>query len=109
MSRFELRLTAKSCHWQTTASWKEKPISARNATARLGYFWDEPIAHVACVDEAGCGPLAGLVAAAAVILDKSRWMLDMLLNFRTQSRGLSAQHVHPVISIQDPQPLQHVV
>ena len=35
--------------------------------------------------------------------------MDVLLNFSAQSRGLPAQQVHPVIAIQDPQPLQQLV
>ena len=35
-------------------------------------LWQKGIALVAGVDEAGCGPLAGPVVAAAVILDPDR-------------------------------------
>lgn len=35
--------------------------------------------------------------------------MDVLLNFRAQSRRLATQQVHPAIGIQNPQPLQQVV
>src|SRR5580692_2286369 len=51
------------------------PMSARQIS-RLGFereLWRQGITLVAGVDEAGCGPLAGPVAAAAVILPHS-WL-----------------------------------
>jgi len=49
---------------------KIRTMAARQ-TSRLGFereLWQQGIVHVAGVDEAGCGPLAGPVAAAAVVL-----------------------------------------
>ena len=34
-------------------------------------LWEQGISHIAGVDEAGRGPLAGPVVAAAVVFDKS--------------------------------------
>src|SRR5690606_34505233 len=44
-------------------TWRLKKLLAFEAA-----FWDEGVEHVAGVDEAGRGPLAGPVLAAAVIL-----------------------------------------
>ena len=46
-------------------------MSARDLSPQLGLLWAEPVGLVAGVDEAGRGPLAGPVVAAAVILDES--------------------------------------
>lgn len=46
-------------------------MSARDLSPQLGLLWGEPGGLVAGVDEAGRGPLAGPVVAAAVILDQS--------------------------------------
>lgn len=48
-------------------------------------LWNQGIAHVAGVDEAGCGPLAGPVTAAAVVFPRS-WLKTGL---PAQFRGLN--------------------
>jgi ribonuclease HII len=57
-----------------------KKISLRRVAAkswhRLAYerdLWQQGLSHVAGVDEAGCGPLAGPVVAAAVVFPKT-WL-----------------------------------
>src|SRR6266487_3029808 len=55
---------------------------------RLGFereLWQQGLVHVAGVDEAGCGPLAGPVVAAAVVFP-SQWLQDGLYS---RLRGLN--------------------
>ncbi len=42
----------------------------RRMLAREALLWESGVEHIAGVDEAGCGPLAGPVVAAAVILPR---------------------------------------
>lgn len=44
-------------------------MRTHDTTEQLGFLFAEPVGHIAGVDEAGRGPLAGPVVAAAVILD----------------------------------------
>ncbi len=70
-------------------------MSARYAS-RLQYereLWSQGIAHVAGVDEAGCGPLAGPVCSAAVMLPAG-WLgegLDRKLHGLNDSKQLAEE------------------
>jgi ribonuclease HII len=61
---------------QTPAPRKRKPTPARRRKllAAEWRLWDAGAARVAGVDEAGRGPLAGPVVAAAVILPRDCWI-----------------------------------
>ena len=70
-------------------------MSARhwNRLAFERTLWQQGIAHVAGVDEAGCGPLAGPVVAAAVVFPPN-WLasgLDYKLRGLNDSKQLTAE------------------
>ena len=64
-------------------------------TAQLSLDWLPPVALVAGVDEAGRGPLAGPVMAAAVILDERR-PIDGLADSKTLSAA-RREHLYGLI------------
>src|SRR5688500_7653027 len=63
---------------------KPSPQRLRRLLAWEWGFWDRGLARVAGVDEAGRGPLAGPVVAAAVILPCETWIDGV-----DDSKGLS--------------------
>lgn len=55
---------------KATARKRAETYRLRKLLAREALLWESGVEHIAGVDEAGCGPLAGPVVAAAVILPR---------------------------------------